>query len=150
MDNGTPLLDALARALMEAIPDGVVVFDMKGRVAFVNAGARAALRTAGIDLGDRATMLPRLSRLGSRLAPIWLGSRKVCEVVFLPSDSGTERGRHTLADRERQAILETLDATGWKLTESARRLGISRTTLWRRLRAYEIDRDKRARWSSSS
>ena len=42
-DHGTPLLDALARALMEAIPEGVVIFDMKGRVAFVNAGARAAM-----------------------------------------------------------------------------------------------------------
>jgi DNA-binding NtrC family response regulator len=150
IDRGTPLLDPLARALMEEIAEGVVIFDMRGRVAYVNASARAAMRKARIEHGDRSSMLPRLSRLGSRLSPIWVGSAKICEMVFLPADLRGERGRHTLADREREAILETLDATGWKLTESARRLGISRTTLWRRLRAYDIDRDKRARWSSSS
>ncbi len=150
IDRAIPLLDPLARALMEEIAEGVVIFDMSGRVAFVNACARGVMRKAGIEQGDRASMLARLSRLGSRIAPIWVGSAKVCEVVFLPADLREEGGKHTLADRERQAILETLDATGWKLTESARRLGISRTTLWRRLRAYDIDRDKRARWSTSS
>jgi transcriptional regulator of acetoin/glycerol metabolism len=56
------------------------------------------------------------------------------EVVFLPEGDGN----HTLAERERQAILDTLEATHGKLAETARRLGISRTTLWRRLRAYGL------------
>src|SRR6266581_1912430 len=42
------------------------------------------------------------------------------------------------AERERQAILDTLESTHGKLAETARRLGISRTTLWRRLRAYGL------------
>src|SRR2546425_1202495 len=42
------------------------------------------------------------------------------------------------AGRERQAILDTLEVTHGKLAETARRLGISRTTLWRRLRAYGL------------
>ena len=41
-------------------------------------------------------------------------------------------------ERERQAILDTLQVTHGKLAETARRLGISRTTLWRRLRAYGL------------
>ena len=55
-------------------------------------------------------------------------------MVFLPD------GEHspTLAERERQAILDTLAVTQGKLAETARRLGISRTTLWRRLRAYGL------------
>ena len=43
-----------------------------------------------------------------------------------------------MAQQERRAIVETLHATGWRLTETARRLGISRTTLWRRLRDYGV------------
>jgi transcriptional regulator of acetoin/glycerol metabolism len=54
--------------------------------------------------------------------------------------SSAATGAKTLAERERQAILDTLEGTSGKLAETARRLGISRTTLWRRLRAYGIDR----------
>ncbi len=48
-----------------------------------------------------------------------------------------ERG--TLLKRERQAITATLQDTSGKLAETARRLGISRTTLWRRLKSYGMD-----------
>jgi transcriptional regulator of acetoin/glycerol metabolism len=73
---------------------------------------------------------------------------KVGEAVYLPR--AANGGPSTLAERERYAIIETLDETDWKLTESAKKLGISRTTLWRRLRAYGLHRDNRARWSRSS
>jgi len=33
-----------------------------------------------------------------------------------------------------------LEATSGRLAEAARRLGISRTTLWRRLKSYGLDR----------
>jgi len=60
------------------------------------------------------------------------------EALFLPSGGAAPTNGSTLADRERQAILETLQATRGRLAEAARRLGISRTTLWRRLRAYGV------------
>ena len=51
----------------------------------------------------------------------------------------------TLAANEKQTILDRLETTGWKLTETARQLGISRTTLWRRLKEYGVRRDGRGR-----
>jgi len=42
-------------------------------------------------------------------------------------------------EAERIAILEALDATGWNRTRAAQELGISRVTLWKRIRRYRID-----------
>lgn len=39
---------------------------------------------------------------------------------------------------ERESLLEALDATGWRKELAATRLGISRSTLWRRLREHGL------------
>jgi len=90
-------------------------------------------------LGDGAThrgdhLRERLMAFGGRARTLKQGSMELGEAVFLPEG---DHGR-TLAERERQAILDTLEVTHGKLAETARRLGISRTTLWRRLRAYGL------------
>jgi transcriptional regulator of acetoin/glycerol metabolism len=143
-------LTPLTRAILEAVDNAAVVLDVDGGVAYANAGGRAVLDSVAADGADRDTMLPKLSRLGSRVTPLWLGDEKVGEIVVVPMAAPTAPSQSTLAERERDAIIHTLSETGGKLTESARRLGISRTTLWRRLRDYGIDRDHRARWSRSS
>lgn len=43
-----------------------------------------------------------------------------------------------MKELERELILKTLKETGWKYAETGRRLGISRTTLWRRIKDLEI------------
>jgi len=144
------LMTPLTRALLEALEEGVVLFEQSGAMAYANAPGRVVLRKVGAEDTRRETLLPKLARLGSRVTPIWVGGEKVCEVVFIPASNEEDSGSTTLAERERETIITTLSETGWKLTESARRLGISRTTLWRRLRAYGIDRDHRARWSRTS
>lgn len=125
----------MGQAVIESFGSGVVVIDAYGRVVYANALAR---RTAGIE-GDlaaqRAEVLrSRLLALGGRASPLRGGGGNLGEVIFLPS---TEQPR-TLADRERQAIADTLQTTHGKLAETARRLGISRTTLWRRLKTYGL------------
>ena len=138
----------LFRAVLDAVAEGVVVFAPDGSMVYSNAQARTALAAIGDNANRADRVLPTLARAGSRIAPIWVDGIKLGEVVYLPPRSNGDR--ETLAERERQAIIDTLEHTGWKLTEAARRLGISRTTLWRRLRAYGLDRDNRARWSRSS
>ncbi len=48
----------------------------------------------------------------------------------------------SLADVERCHILATLKSTGWNKSRAAGILGIERSTLDRKLRRYNIDREK--------
>jgi transcriptional regulator of acetoin/glycerol metabolism len=73
--------------------------------------------------------------MGGRVERIEAGAVVLGHAVYVPVHDAPD----TLADQERRTIVETLNSTGWKLTETARRLGISRTTLWRRLRAWGIE-----------
>jgi transcriptional regulator of acetoin/glycerol metabolism len=75
-----------------------------------------------------------------------VGALELGEAMFIPGVVGAT----TLAAREKEAIVMKLDAQGWKLAETARSLGISRTTLWRRLKAYGLHRDGRSKWAQTS
>ncbi|MFQ5705187.1 MAG: helix-turn-helix domain-containing protein [Gemmatimonadales bacterium] len=135
----------LARVVLDSFREGVVVLDNGGKVLHTNSKAHEAFAELGVDRTcESSELLPKLARLGARIAPLRVGGLKVGEAVFL-RDSGP--GETTLAERERNAIVQTLDETGWRLAETARKLGISRTTLWRRLKQYGLHRDGRGRWS---
>jgi transcriptional regulator of acetoin/glycerol metabolism len=136
------------KAVMESIAEGIVVFDSFGRLLYANQSARRLVE--GMD--ELAAVRPdvlrrRLSALGGRPKRLQVGGSQLGDAVFLPaSESGSEGGGGggggggTLAERERRAIMEMLEATGGRLAEASRRLGISRTTLWRRLKAYGLHR----------
>ncbi len=130
----SPRLLALA---LEACGDGVFVFDDAGSLAYANAAARSFLQRAGAAAGARRDELAQLlEKAGARVIPLRSGLAHFGEAVYLPGVVSAD----TLADRERRAIVETLEATRWRLSETARRLGISRTTLWRRVRSYGLVR----------
>lgn len=136
----------LARAVLDAFSEGVVIFDAHGQLSYANERARHIMNgLEGARGGNADELLPELARMGGRIAPLRVGDLRVGEAVYIPG----EHGPHTLAEQERDAIVKTLDQTGWRLAETARRLGISRTTLWRRLRAYGLHREKRGRWVRS-
>ena len=127
----------MGKAVMDAIPEGIVVFDPFGRLVYANQSVRTAVE--GVEeLARRPDdARKKIVGMGGRSARLRHGSMELGEVLFLPT-AAAANGGSTLADRERTAILETLQATRGKLAEAARRLGISRTTLWRRLRAYGV------------
>lgn len=144
--NGTPsVFSPLAKALLDGFSEGVIVFDAEGKVLYANWQARNTL--SDTDLKDGAgDLMPRLAAIGGRLRPLRVGSLEVGEAMFIPGSEGPT----TLAEREREAIVRTLDTHNWKLAETARELGISRTTLWRRLKAYGLHRDGRSKWAHNS
>ena len=49
-------------------------------------------------------------------------------------------GEQTLAEAERAHIIQTLERCAWNHSRAAESLGIGRTTLWRKLKEYQIDR----------
>jgi transcriptional regulator of acetoin/glycerol metabolism len=115
-------LSPVVRALLDARDEAIVIVDARGGALYLNAAARAAQPPAA----TRSQFLAR----GGRAVPLRLGAVVLGEVIFL----SPERDR-TWADQERRAIHDALQRAGGKRGETARRLGISRTTLWRRLRA---------------
>jgi transcriptional regulator of acetoin/glycerol metabolism len=133
----------LAKALLDGFSEGVIVFDPHGKVLYANAPAREALAELAPSGEDASSLMPRLAAMGGRLRPLRVGALELGEAMFIPGIDGPS----TLADRERDAIVRTLDQHGWKLAETAKQLGISRTTLWRRLKAYGLHRDGRSRWA---
>ncbi len=137
----------LAKTLLDSFSEGVVVFDGEGRPIYLNRPAREVLGEKEIDLAAPAEeLMPALAQLGGRLAPLRVGELSLGEAMFLPKVEGPT----TLADKEKEAIVRSLDAHGWRLAETAASLGISRTTLWRRLKAYGLHRDGRSRASQAS
>src|SRR5256886_12374747 len=127
-------LSPLARSILDSLTEALVVFDAQGRFVDANGAGRAALQDAGDFAGRRLDALrPRLASLGARIVPLRSGATEFGVLAH----ASVERAA-TLAERERQAIVEMLDGTSGRLAETARRLGISRTTLWRRLKAYGL------------
>jgi transcriptional regulator of acetoin/glycerol metabolism len=61
--------------------------------------------------------------------------RQVRVAVLQPDVS-----EHPLEDAERVALLKTLEQTRWHMTHTAEQLGVSRNTLYRKLRKHGIER----------
>lgn len=130
----TFFLPPLGQAVMESVGEGIVIFDSSGKMLYANQRGRRAIEELGNVQSRGRALRDGLAGLGGRVHPLSEGATQLGEAIFLPGGDESK----TLAERERQAILQTLEVTRGRLAETARRLGISRTTLWRRLRAYGL------------
>ncbi|MBI5746779.1 MAG: sigma 54-interacting transcriptional regulator [Nitrospirae bacterium] len=73
------------------------------------------------------------------------------QVEHLPNDiighrdivDKASKSAGSLKIMERELMLKVLDQSGWNYKEAAKILGLSRTTLWRRLKEFNIKREKR-------
>jgi transcriptional regulator of acetoin/glycerol metabolism len=123
--------DVLVGAL-DAVDQGILVCDRAGAVLHANRAARTLLGGAVPD--TRVEVMRRIAG-GATERPVNGGS----VLVLRPREEILP-----LAERERQAIEAALRDSNWQLAQAARRLGISRTTLWRRLKGYGLSRPAEA------
>lgn len=121
-------VDLFANAL-DVVSDAVVLCDPGGAVLHANRTARELFGTA--VPASRADVLRHPAAAVAR-------EQNVNGAAVLVFSRGP--ASQTLAERERQDIEAVLSQTGWQLARAARRLGISRTTLWRRLKQYGLER----------
>ncbi len=133
MTEGTTMLrlPPIVRAVLDARDEAAVVFGARGDVLYVNQAAQATLPPATITPSiDSGLVRAVLGARGGDVVPLHADAQVLGEMIVVPHANG-----RTLAEREHDAIHETLRQTGGRLALAARWLGISRTTLWRRLRA---------------
>ncbi len=124
-------LPAIVRALLDARDEAAVIFGARGDVLYLNQAAQATLPPATITPSiDSGLVRAALDARGADVVPLQADAQMLGEMIVVPHANGG-----TLAELERDAIDQTLRQTDGRLAEAARRLGISRTTLWRRLRA---------------
>ena len=116
---------------LDAVTDAVLVCDRQGLVLHANRPARELF---GAVPSSRAEVLRHPLGAAAKEQQV-SGAAVVVIPRFRPTLS--------LVERERQAIELALSESGWQLAIAARRLGISRTTLWRRLKQYGLTRPTR-------
>ncbi len=124
-------LQPIVRAVLDARDEAAVVFGARGEVLYVNQAAQATLPPATITPSINSGLVRAvLDARGGDVVPLHADAQVLGEMIVVPHANA-----RTLAEREHDAIHETLRQTGGRLALAARWLGISRTTLWRRLRA---------------
>ncbi len=121
-DGAAEQLWPIVRALLDSRDEEIMLVDTRGGTLYLNAAARVARAQASTP--------SQLIARGGRVVSLRLGDTLFGEMIVVSREPA-----RTWADQERGAIRQTLQQTGGKRAEAARRLGISRTTLWRRLKA---------------
>jgi two-component system response regulator HydG len=87
---------------------------------------------------ERSVILLTGEYITERELPLSISQTSVDETTA--SDGRTRwRGSHSLEAIEKDAILSTLSETGGNKSETARRLGINRKTLHKKLKEYGLD-----------
>ncbi len=128
------LAGARAPEMSPAAIDALVAFDWSGNVRHL----RNCLERA-ILLSDNEMITPR--ELPPEIA--FRTEKPSVSVSYnTPSDAAPSLSQSSptnLRDAERRQIISALEKTGWHRSKTAELLGISPSTLYRRLREYDLD-----------
>src|SRR3989441_11865530 len=124
-------LPPIVRAVLDARDEAAVIFGARGDVLYVNQAAQATLPPATITPSiDSGLVRAVLDARGGDVVPLHADAHVLGEMIVGPHPNG-----RTLAERERDAIHETLPQTGGRLPLTARPLGITPAAPSGRLRA---------------
>ena len=94
-----------------------------------------------VNVVERAVVLSKSDVIGVRDLPETLRTESL-EGRALAGRLVGGNLKTALSHPERQLILEALDANGWNRQETARMLGINRTTLYKKMKRFDISYDR--------
>ena len=133
------------RALLDKLPVGIVAFDDRQRVIGLNRAAEAILDVdrqgaAGLKCHELFTeQSPSETSAAARPAdPV---QPEVEQQSRHSRAGGNPASRPNAPSADPREVLQTdLEATGWNVAKTARRLQLSRTTIYQRIARYGLRR----------
>jgi transcriptional regulator of acetoin/glycerol metabolism len=118
------------KAILEHLSEGVVIFDQQGRILSINQAACEVLATGrGEAIGRHISGL-LADRFDSGPACVASG-----DAALHARPVRDPQGRLTV-----EALEESLSLADWNIAQAARRLGVSRTALYKRIRSLGLHR----------
>ena len=94
-----------------------------------------------VNVIERAVVLAKSDIVTPADLPDYL-DRREADTFVLEGAMDASSLKAALAQPERQLILDALEANGWNRQNTARLLGINRTTLYKKMKKYSIDFEK--------
>lgn len=91
-----------------------------------------------VNVVERAVVLCK----GDRITPTDLPEKLFQEDEYragIEASLGGASLKKALSTPERQLIIQALESNGWNRQNTARTLGINRTTLYKKMKKYDID-----------
>jgi len=117
----------------------LLTYDWPGNVRELrNVMERAAVLTAATVIGKEALPEEMVSKPNENVVPPQPFESATPAPTASPS--GTPGQIVPLKELERRAIIEALTQVGYNATQTAKQLGISKATLYRKLKEYRISR----------
>ncbi|WP_437230346.1 sigma-54-dependent transcriptional regulator [Planctomicrobium sp. SH661] len=95
-----------------------------------------------VNVIERAVVLSKSDIITSMDLPEHLRREELDSVYAYNRLLGNTGLKSALADPERQIIIDALEQHGWNRQETARILGINRTTLYKKMKKYDISYEK--------
>ena len=120
-------------AMLDTLAEGVVALDTQGRVVGIN-------RTACDILGVQRQEVLRMDCRGLFGAGFCTRAAAVRESIEVGPAVDDSPAPDPPAEDAREVLRKTLQATGWNVAKAARRLNISRTTLYERIARFGLTR----------
>ncbi len=97
-----------------------------------------------VNIVERAIVLSKSETITSHDLPEQLRRDPVESAMSINRLAGNANLKSALANPERQIILDALEQNGWNRQETARLLGINRTTLYKKMKKYDITYENHA------
>ncbi len=139
--NVRELRNAVERAIVLGDREHIIADDLPPQVLAGAAGPRTRTASPTPPLGSNMINLPALSRTTPPSMPVASSASSPAAATIDPTPPPAPRPppARSLRDLEKQGILAALAATGGNKAQAAAILEIDRSTLYKKLKDYEID-----------